>query len=154
MAAPSPPPPSGAWFAGVVKTVSSGDQLVIEGKGKVRRALRAPVHASEPPPSCRVTPTPLCHRQGDAAGPERLITLAAIMAPRAVRSAAARAARVAARRCHSRCDAADAADVTQGRRDDPHAKDEPYAWQSREFLRQKCIGQARPLQLRCSAARR
>jgi staphylococcal nuclease domain-containing protein 1 len=31
--------------------------------------------------------------------------------------------------------------TAQGRRDDAARRDEPYAWQSREFLRKKCIGQ-------------
>lgn len=80
----------GAWSAGVVKAVLSGDQLVVVGGG----------------------------------GGERTVTLAGLSAPR------------------------------QARRDDPNGRDEPYAWQSRDFLRQRCIGQPVTFRVEFSVAAR
>jgi endonuclease YncB( thermonuclease family) len=125
-------------MSGVVKGVLSGDQLVIMGKGTEARE-RASM-------SCgRVTDV---HAHPVRARQERMVTLAGVSAPRAVRApflparVRARApqqtrrltARFQPRGPRRPCNA-------QGRRDDAQSRDEPYAWQSREFLRQKCIGQ-------------
>ena len=68
--------------------------------------------------------------------PEKRLTLASLIAPRMVRSVAACAQLYGDSTYPSTADAA----CLQARRDGSTA-DEPFAWQSREFLRQKSIGQ-------------
>ena len=79
--------------------------------------------------------------------PEKRLTLASLIAPRLVRVSAACAS--SCRRCVLL--ATPAAIYMQARRDGSTA-DEPFAWQSREFLRQKSIGQVHAFALRNYAA--
>ena len=114
--------PSGGWFSGVVSGVSSGDSVAVVGKAaqeaRACAAARAPRRGLT-----AVVRTGLAGAREDAdaggrhraaAGEQDLRTLAAAL-------------RLTGR-------------ATQGRRDVADSVDEPHAWTSREFLRQKCIG--------------
>jgi endonuclease YncB( thermonuclease family) len=114
--------PSGGWFSGVISGVSSGDSVAVVGKAaqeaRACAAARAPRRGLT-----AVVRTGLAGAREDAdaggrhraaAGEQDLRTLAAAL-------------RLTGR-------------ATQGRRDVADSVDEPHAWTSREFLRQKCIG--------------
>lgn len=100
-----------SWLKGIVKEVLSGDSIVIVGGAK--------------------TGIP----------PEKRLTLSSLIAPKLV------SCYTACQRCmwppggvgHVRCNPSFTAGP-QGKRDGT-TKDEPFAWQAREFLRKKLIGQ-------------
>lgn len=124
---------STGWLRGVVKEVPSGDTLVIVGTAK------------QGPP------------------PEKRITLSSLIAPKLVRalSVLLLAAAGQARSSRGPADRERWMQIilllqpllldnnplvtiphVQGKRDGS-SKDEPFAWESREFLRKRCIGQVR-----------
>lgn len=96
-------------------------------------------------------------------GPEKVITLAAIIAPKLVRLGVwhfcPKARRFRAKAASGartpmpvfvfhalwmlRRPVPHLSHLSQGRRGDNPTRDEPFAWHSREFLRKKCIGQVR-----------
>ena len=109
------------WLKGQVKEVLSGDSVVIIG-GVSKDSL--------------------------AVAPEKRITLSSLVAPRLVSECGEREARARQARSRSspgwlaRALTARSRSIAQGKRDGT-SKDEPFAWESREFLRKKLIGQVR-----------